>query len=65
MWPFKRTETRESGGGYEAQILAAFEAGASTPASVQATAALEAASSLIARCLASATVDGPPALRRR
>lgn len=61
MWPFtKRTETRSSDGeGYEGAILSAFEGGATNPARADATAALEAASSLIARCLASATVEGP------
>ena len=59
-WPFGRTETRSTGGGYEASLLAAFEASASTPATAGATAALEAASGLVARCLASAVVSGAP-----
>ena len=59
-WPFGKTETRSTGGGYEASLLAAFEASAAGPATAGATAALEAASGLIARCLASGTVDGAP-----
>ena len=60
VWPFtERTETRSSGDGYEGAILRAFEAQATATPRAQATAALEAASSLIARCLASATVEGP------
>ena len=60
FWPWRRTETRETGGGYEASLLAAFEASAAGPATAGATAALEAASGLIARCLASGVVDGAP-----
>ena len=60
-WPWGRTETRSTGGGYEASLLAAFEASATSPATAGATAALEAASGLIARCLASGTVTGAPA----
>ena len=62
MWPFNRkTETRSTGGGYEASLLAQFEANAAggSAATVGATAALEAASGLVARCLASAAVEGP------
>ena len=60
-WPFtKRTETRSSGGGYEDQILAAFEGAATSPAKAGATAAVEAAASLAGRCLASARVTGAP-----
>ena len=59
-WPWGQTETRSTGGGYEASLLAQFEASASTPATAGATAALEAASSLVARCLASGVVDGAP-----
>ena len=62
MWPFTRTEARSAGGAYEGAILSAFEAQATATPRTQATAALEAASSLIARCLASATVEGPPRL---
>ena len=60
MWPFttKRTEARS----YESAILSAFEAQATATPRAQATAALEAASGLIARCLASATVEGPARL---
>ena len=58
-WPWRKTETRSAGGGYEGAILGAFEAAATATPRAQATAALEAASSLIARCLASATVEGP------
>ena len=59
LWPFGRTETRSTGGGYEASLLAQFEANAAggSAATVGATAALEAASSLVARCLASAAVS--------
>ena len=60
-WPFtKRTETRSTGGGYEDQILAAFEGAATSPAKAGATAAVEAAASLAGRCLASARVTGAP-----
>ncbi len=62
MWPFKRTETRSTGGGYEAGILGAFEASATATPRVAATAALEAASGLVARSLATATVEGPARL---
>ena len=58
-WPWRKTETRSSGGGYESAILGAFEAAATATPRAQATAALEASSSLIARCLASASVEGP------
>lgn len=59
-WPFGQTETRSSdGSGYEGAILGAFESQAGATPRAQATAALEATSSLIARCLASATVEGP------
>ena len=60
-WPFGKTESRSTGGGYEASLLAAFEANAAggSAATVGATAALEAASGLVARCLASAAVEGP------
>ena len=62
IWPFGRREVRESGGGYEAALLAAFEASAvSTPAPT-ATGALQAASGLVSRCFAAASVDGPPHL---
>ena len=59
-WPFRRgrTEKRESGN-YEDSILGAFEAAATATPRAAATAALEAASGLYARCLASATVEGP------
>ena len=44
-WPWTRTETRSSGGGFEGAILGAFEAQAgATPQAPQATAALEASS---------------------
>ena len=59
LWPWRR-EKRETGQGYEASLLAAFEASAAGPATAGATAALEAASGLIARCLASGKVDGAP-----
>ena len=62
QWPWKRAETRSTGGGYEGAILSAFEAQATATPRAQSTAALEAASSLIARCLASATVEGPARL---
>ena len=65
MWPFAHrghTEKRESGGGYEDSILTAFETAATTTPRAAATAALEAASGLYARCLASATVEGPAGL---
>ena len=64
LWPWNKyaTEARSSGGGYESGILSAFEAQAAASPRAQSTAALEAASSLVARCLASATVEGPPRL---
>jgi len=58
MWPFEKREVRNTGG-YEASLLAAFEANANEPATAGATAALEAASSFVARCLAAAEVEGP------
>ena len=61
MWPWRRTEQRETGGGYEASLLAAFEASAAGPATAGATAAIESAAGLVARCLASGTVTGAPA----
>ena len=62
IWPWTKTERRESsGGGYEAAILSAFEAAAGAPARAGATAALETASGLVARCLASGVVSGAPA----
>ena len=60
LWPWTKTETRSSGGGYEQQILSAFEGAATSPAKVGATAAVEAAASLAGRCLASAHVTGAP-----
>ena len=63
LWPFGggKREARESGGGYEASLLAQFESNAAggSSAKVGAIAALEAASGLVARCLASARVEGP------
>ena len=59
IWPFKRREVRESGGGYEASLLAAFEAAATATPAPTATGALQAASGLVSRCFAAATVDGP------
>ncbi len=52
IWPFKRrTEVRSSGGGgYEASLLAAFEASATATPAPTATGALQAASGLVARC---------------
>ena len=61
QWPWSKSETRATSG-YEGAILGAFEAQATATPRAQSTAALEAASSLIARCLASATVEGPPRL---
>ncbi len=60
IWPFKRrTEVRSSGGGYEASLPAAFEASATATPAPTATGALQAASGLVSRCFAAATVDGP------
>ena len=61
-WPFGKTTETRSTGGYEGAILGAFEAQAAGTPRVQATAALEAASGLVARSLASATVEGPARL---
>ena len=51
---FGRREVRSSGGGFEAAVLSAFESGASGSGTVRAsaTAALEIASSTIARAFA-------------
>ena len=57
MWPFKKVEKRESGGGYTSQILALAEAQAHGTASPGGTAALEAASGLIGRTLAAAKCE--------
>ncbi|MCY4511316.1 MAG: hypothetical protein OXG35_30785, partial [Acidobacteria bacterium] len=62
MGAFKRPETRATGGGFEAGIPGAFEASATATPRVAATAALEAASGLVARSLATATVKGPARL---
>ena len=61
MWPFSRkTEVREATGGYTSIISALIEAQASgSTQQASATAALEAASGLLSRAFASATVDGP------
>ena len=59
-WPWQRRETRDDGGTYTAlinQLIQAQAAGATTDAS--STAALEAASGLLSRALASAEVVGP------
>ena len=60
LWPWRREKRESGGGGYEASLLAAFEASAAGPSTAGATAGLETASGLVGRCLASATVDGAP-----
>ena len=59
MWPFNRSEKRESS--LTDTLIATIVASASgrTLAQVSATGALEAASGLVARCFASATLEGP------
>ena len=61
MWPFnRRTEKRQSGGGYTDAVVAAIEAQASRQvADISSTAALEAAAGALSRALMMATVDGP------
>ena len=63
IWPWSRPEKREtgSGGGFEASLLAQFEANAAGGgvAKVGAISGLEAASALVARCMASADVKAP------
>ena len=60
-WPWSRkTETRQSGGGYTDAIVSAIEAQASaTVADVSSTAAIEAAAGALSRALVSAEVEGP------
>ncbi|MDE0520925.1 MAG: hypothetical protein OXH79_03105 [Boseongicola sp.] len=65
-WTRSKPNRRSGAVGYTASLTAALEAGASGAASDTAplaTAALEAAASLYARCLAAATVKAQPALR--
>ena len=59
MWPFNRSEKRESS--LTDTLIATIVASGSgrTLAQVSATGALEAASGLVARCFASATLEGP------
>ena len=60
MWnPFRRTEVRESSFTDALVQQLVSRAGRQTRATSTATGALEAASGLVARCFASATVDGP------
>ena len=68
-WPWSKREPEQRSGsvGYTASLVAALQAGAegSTIESAPlATAALEAASGLYARCMAAAVVQGPPAVQR-
>ena len=60
-WPWtKKTETRQSGGGYTDSIVSALTAQASaTVADVSSTAAIEAAAGALSRALVSAEVEGP------
>ena len=60
LWPFRRTETRSSA---TDTLIAALLARASgtTPATVTATGAVEAAAGLYGRAFAGATVEGPAA----
>ena len=60
-WPFKRrSEQRQSGGGYADAITAAIEAQASAQvADVSSTAAIEAAAGALSRAFMSAEVEGP------
>ena len=62
-WPWSKPERRSTAQGYTASLTAALEAGASAGVSDTAplaTAALEAASGLYARCLAAAVVQSTP-----
>ena len=61
VWPFKRrSEQRQSGGGYADAITAAIEAQASAQvADVSSTAAIEAAAGALSRAFMSAEVEGP------
>ena len=60
-WPWtKKTETRQSGGGYTDAVVSAITAQASaTVADVSSTAAIEAAAGALSRTLVSADVEGP------
>ena len=59
-WPWQRRETREAVGGYTEIIARLIESqAAGTTQQASATAAMEAASGLLSRALAAATVDAP------
>ena len=59
MWPFKRTEVRESSYTDLLVSLAVSRAGGTTTAKASATGALQAAAGLVSRCFALADVSGP------
>ena len=59
MWPFKRTEKRESSFTQAVVARLVAQAGGPKAAEASATGAVESASGLIGRCFASATVTGP------
>ena len=59
MWPFKRTEVRESSYTDLLVSLAVSRAGGTTTAKATATGALQAAAGLVSRCFALADVNGP------
>ena len=65
-WPWSKPERREVAQGYTASLTAALQAAAEGPvdSAPLATAALEAASGLYARSLASAVVHGPAQVQR-
>ena len=63
MWPFTKSETRDSS--YTDSIIAliAEQASGATLAKPAATGALEASASIVARCFAAADVSGPDSFR--
>ena len=61
MWPFKRSEKRQSGGNFSDSVVRLLEAqAAGTAADVSSTAAVESASGLLSRALSIADVQGAP-----
>ena len=60
MWPFKKSEKRNSGGSFTDAVVRLIEAQASgSAADASSTAAVEAAAGALSRAFASAQVQGP------
>ena len=60
MWPFKKSEKRESGGDFSDAVVRLIEAqAAGTAADASSTAAVEAAAGALSRAFSSAQVQGP------